>query len=134
MAGSWDAILLDLSLPRMDGLTLCRKLRDEAHRDTPVLRNSIMLISHYEHLVHVEGQPWNPDTAVRGAAERLVPILMTALGTAAARRDERCGRQRDRRADADRDTGRADYIDRAEPERAADSGIALRALRAGRDG
>jgi Cu/Ag efflux pump CusA len=48
------------------------------------LRNSIMLISHYEHLVHVEGQPWNRDTAVRGASERLVPILMTALVTALA--------------------------------------------------
>lgn len=34
---AWDAILLDLSLPGMDGLTLCRKLRTEAHRDTPVL-------------------------------------------------------------------------------------------------
>lgn len=33
----WDAILLDLSLPGMNGLTLCRKLREEAHRDTPVL-------------------------------------------------------------------------------------------------
>ncbi|WP_063533118.1 efflux RND transporter permease subunit [Burkholderia sp. MSMB1589WGS] len=48
------------------------------------LRNSIMLISHYEHLVHVDGLAWNPDTAVRGAAERLVPILMTALVTALA--------------------------------------------------
>ncbi len=34
---SWDAILLDLSLPGMDGLTLCRRLREEAGRDTPVL-------------------------------------------------------------------------------------------------
>jgi len=33
----WDAILLDLSLPGMDGLTLCGKLREEAHRDTPIL-------------------------------------------------------------------------------------------------
>src|SRR5260370_538799 len=33
----WDAILLDLSLPGMDGLTICRKLREEARRDTPVL-------------------------------------------------------------------------------------------------
>ncbi|AHI68632.1 response regulator transcription factor [Burkholderia thailandensis] len=33
----WDAILLDLSLPGMDGLTLCRKLREEIRRDTPVL-------------------------------------------------------------------------------------------------
>jgi CzcA family heavy metal efflux pump len=45
------------------------------------LRNSIMLISHYEHLVQVEGLTWNWDTALRGAAERLAPILMTALVT-----------------------------------------------------
>jgi Cu/Ag efflux pump CusA len=45
-------------------------------------RNGIMLLSHYEHLVQQEGQPWNFDTAVRGASERLVPILMTALVTA----------------------------------------------------
>ncbi|TAM18725.1 MAG: efflux RND transporter permease subunit [Pandoraea sp.] len=48
------------------------------------LRNSIMLISHYEHLVYVDQLAWNMDTAVRGAAERLVPILMTALVTALA--------------------------------------------------
>ncbi len=45
------------------------------------MRNSIMLISHYEHLVRSEGANWNIDTALRGAAERLVPILMTALVT-----------------------------------------------------
>jgi CzcA family heavy metal efflux pump len=48
------------------------------------LRNSIMLISHYEHLVHVDDMPWSVDTAVRGASERLVPILMTALVTGLA--------------------------------------------------
>lgn len=48
------------------------------------LRNSIMLISHYEHLVHVDEIPWNADTAVRGASERLIPILMTALVTGLA--------------------------------------------------
>jgi Cu/Ag efflux pump CusA len=48
------------------------------------LRNSIMLISHYEHLVHVDGMPWGMDAAVRGASERLIPILMTALVTALA--------------------------------------------------
>jgi len=48
------------------------------------LRNSIMLISHYEHLIQVEGLPWSMETAVRGASERLVPILMTALVTALA--------------------------------------------------
>lgn len=45
-------------------------------------RNSIMLISHYEHLVGSEGCAWNLETALRGASERLVPILMTALVTA----------------------------------------------------
>jgi Cu/Ag efflux pump CusA len=48
------------------------------------LRNAIMLISHYEHLIYVEKLPWNMDTALRGAGERLVPILMTALVTALA--------------------------------------------------
>jgi Cu/Ag efflux pump CusA len=46
------------------------------------LRNSIMLISHYEHLVEVEGMAWNYETALHGASERLAPILMTALVTA----------------------------------------------------
>ncbi|MFD0893774.1 efflux RND transporter permease subunit [Luteolibacter ambystomatis] len=46
------------------------------------LRNSIMLISHYEHLVTVERHEWNLETAWLGAGERLVPILMTALVTA----------------------------------------------------
>lgn len=34
---TWDALLLDVSLPGMDGLQLCRKLRQEARSDTPVL-------------------------------------------------------------------------------------------------
>jgi len=46
------------------------------------MRNSIMMISHFEHLVQVEKQPWGMETALRGATERLVPILMTALVTA----------------------------------------------------
>lgn len=45
------------------------------------LRNSIMLISHYEHLVESEGMGWGLHTALRGASERLAPILMTALVT-----------------------------------------------------
>ncbi len=45
------------------------------------LRNAIMLISHYEHLVTKEGAAWGPETAWRGATERLAPILMTALVT-----------------------------------------------------
>ena len=45
-------------------------------------RNSIMMVSHFEHLVEAEGKPWGLETALRGASERLVPILMTALVTA----------------------------------------------------
>lgn len=45
------------------------------------LRNSIMLISHYEHLVQAEGMSWGWDAVIRGASERLPPILMTALVT-----------------------------------------------------
>ena len=40
-----------------------------------------MMISHYEHLVGVEGMTWGLNAALRGASERLAPILMTALVT-----------------------------------------------------
>jgi CzcA family heavy metal efflux pump len=46
------------------------------------LRNSIMMLSHYEHLVSAEGMLWGMDAAIRGASERLTPIIMTALVTA----------------------------------------------------
>ena len=44
-------------------------------------RNSIMLVSHYQHLVRSEGRPWNLATAIQGASERFVPVVMTALVT-----------------------------------------------------
>ena len=47
-------------------------------------RNTILLISHYEHLATEEGQPWGLATALRGAEERLTPVLLTALLTALA--------------------------------------------------
>jgi CzcA family heavy metal efflux pump len=46
------------------------------------LRNSVMMLSHYAHLVSAEGMLWGMDAAVRGASERLAPIIMTALVTA----------------------------------------------------
>jgi DNA-binding response OmpR family regulator len=33
----YDVIVLDLMLPGLDGLAVCRKLREEARRDTPLL-------------------------------------------------------------------------------------------------
>ena len=40
-----------------------------------------MLISHYEHLIAVEGMTWGAEAAYRGASERLMPILITAIVT-----------------------------------------------------
>jgi Cu/Ag efflux pump CusA len=47
-------------------------------------RNTILLMSHYQHLVTSEGQAWGLATALRGAEERLTPVLLTALLTALA--------------------------------------------------
>ena len=47
-------------------------------------RNTILLVSHYDHLVRAEGQAWGLETALRGSEERLTPVLLTALLTALA--------------------------------------------------
>jgi Cu/Ag efflux pump CusA len=47
-------------------------------------RNMILLISHYQHLERYEGEAFGPHMALRGAKERLSPILMTALATGLA--------------------------------------------------
>ncbi|MES3043973.1 efflux RND transporter permease subunit [Sphingomonas faeni] len=41
-------------------------------------RNGIMLLSHYQHLERHEGMRFGRELVLRGAEERLVPILMTA--------------------------------------------------------
>jgi Cu/Ag efflux pump CusA len=43
-----------------------------------------MLISHYRHLEAIEGVPFGRELVLRGATERLTPILMTALATGLA--------------------------------------------------
>jgi CzcA family heavy metal efflux pump len=45
------------------------------------VRNSILMVAHYEHLVGVDGLPWQLETAIRGAGDRLAPILMTSIVT-----------------------------------------------------
>ncbi len=46
------------------------------------VRNSVMMISHFEHLVTFEGESWGVHAAIRGAGERVMPVMMTALTTA----------------------------------------------------
>jgi Cu/Ag efflux pump CusA len=41
-------------------------------------RNGIMLVSHWRQLEREEGMAIGPELVLRGAGERLVPILMTA--------------------------------------------------------
>jgi Cu/Ag efflux pump CusA len=47
-------------------------------------RNGIMMVSHYRHLEQYEGEKFGPTLILRGAEERLAPIMMTALATGLA--------------------------------------------------
>ena len=49
-----------------------------------VARNGIMMISHFHHLEAQEGMEFGPALVIRGAQERLTPILMTGLATGLA--------------------------------------------------
>jgi CzcA family heavy metal efflux pump len=47
-------------------------------------RNGILMVHHFQHLEHHEGEPFGPGLVLRGAQERLAPILMTATTTGLA--------------------------------------------------
>ncbi|SDK31132.1 heavy metal efflux pump, CzcA family [Methylophilus rhizosphaerae] len=66
-AGSWISVGTLVGFVTLFGITL---------------RNSIMMVSHFQHLVDKEDCEWNLETCIRGASERLPSVLMTALVTA----------------------------------------------------
>jgi Cu/Ag efflux pump CusA len=47
-------------------------------------RNGILMINHFQHLEQYEGESFGPGLVLRGAQERLSPILMTTLATGLA--------------------------------------------------
>lgn len=47
-------------------------------------RNGIMMISHFQHLEREERMTFGPELVLRGASERIAPIMMTALTTGLA--------------------------------------------------
>ncbi len=81
-------VLFDIPLALVGGLVLTRLTVNNISIATLVgfiavagvaARNSIMLISHYLHLMQHEGESFTRAMVIRGTQERLVPVLMTAL-------------------------------------------------------
>ena len=86
-------VLFDIPLALIGGILLTRLTLDNISIATLVgfiavagiaSRNSIMMISHYLHMMRHEGYEFGRDLIQRGTEERLVPVLMTALSAGLA--------------------------------------------------
>jgi Cu/Ag efflux pump CusA len=86
-------VLINIPLALMGGLVLTWKLTNNISIATLVgfiaiagvaARNSIMMLSHYLHLMRYEGEGFTRAMIARGTLERLVPVLMTALSAGIA--------------------------------------------------
>lgn len=81
-------VIFDIPLALIGGILLTRLTLNNISIATLVgfiavggiaARNSIMMISHYLHLMRHEGEGFTKEMIIRGTQERLVPVLMTAL-------------------------------------------------------
>ena len=86
-------VLLDVPIALSGGILLTRYDLDNVSIATLVgfiaiagisARNSIMMLSHYLHLMKHEGEGFTKEMVVRGTLERLVPVLMTAISAGIA--------------------------------------------------
>ena len=81
-------VLTDIPLALVGGIIMTKWSLDNISIATMVgfiavagisVRNSIMMISHYLHLMRHEGYSFSRELVIKGSQERLIPVLMTAL-------------------------------------------------------
>lgn len=86
-------VLTNIPISLIGGILLTRFTLDNVSIATLVgfiaisgiaARNSIMMISHYLHLMAHEGEGFTLKMVIRGTEERLVPVLMTAISAGVA--------------------------------------------------
>ncbi|MGC6456732.1 MAG: efflux RND transporter permease subunit [Akkermansiaceae bacterium] len=86
-------VLIDVPIALSGGILLTWRMLDNVSIATLVgfiaiagisARNSIMMISHYLHLMRHEGESFGTNMIVRGTLERLAPVLMTAVSAGIA--------------------------------------------------
>ncbi len=86
-------VLFNIPISLIGGVLMTRWMLDTVSIATLVgliavsgiaARNTIMMLSHYLHLMRHEGESFNRGMVERGTEERLVPVLMTALSAGIA--------------------------------------------------